>query len=67
MAKKITDFAELPHWFRNANYLQAQSFSAIDWFFHLEARFQVMEWDREIKILVHDLESGQNPNREVVY
>lgn len=66
MAKKITDFAELPQWFRDSNYLHAQRFTDIDWFFHLESRFHVMSWDYEIEDIVQELSSEQNPdNRRI--
>ena len=62
MAKKITDFAELPQWFRDSKYLDAQEFTDIDWFFHLESRHQVMYWDHEIEEIVQELSREQNPD-----
>ena len=67
MAKKITDFSELPQWFRDSDYLQAQRFSDIDWFFHLEARFQIMEWGQEIEDSAQAVENEQNLDRREVY
>lgn len=51
MGKKITDFSELPAWFRETDYLAAHGFSNIDWYFHLESRSQVLDWEAEIEEL----------------
>lgn len=64
MTNRISDFDDLPEWFRKTDYLAAKSFSAFDWYFHAASRLYVLRQDSSLEYIIeHQHDPARSKSR----